>query len=337
VWLHEYLEDFPNQQDALRYALCANAPETKDNDFTWKDFQSRNNNELVAILGNFVNRVLVLMQKYYQGKIPAPDTLQAQDQEVLQNLTQAPNLIGEALGKYRFREAQTALMQLARAGNKYLAEEEPWKSVKTNPERTQTVMYVAAQVAAQLSQLMEPFLPHSAAKLRTYLNLPLLNWGQLEQQELLIPGHTVEKGALLFQKIEDAAIEAQREKLEASRKANAAAQYAPSKEPASFDDFTKMDLRVGEITQAQKVPKTSKLLKLEVNLGFEKRTIVSGISQFFNPDEIIGQKVVVLANLKPRKIKGIASEGMILMADDRSGNLHFATVAKEAEVGSTIS
>jgi methionyl-tRNA synthetase len=336
VWLHEYLDDFPQKQDSLRYALCANAPETKDNDFTWKDFQARNNNELVAILGNFINRVLVLISKYYDGKIPAPHNFSSEDTLVLKAIETAPSQVANSLEKYRFREAQSAMMQLARTGNKYLADEEPWKKVKTDAERTATIMYVAVQVAGQLSQIMEPFLPFTAKSLQGYLSLESLSWEGLEKAEFLPAGAQVEKGSLLFEKVEDGAIEEQLAKLEVSRKANAGKTFAPSKPETSFEDFTKLDIRVGEILEAEAVPKTSKLLKLLVDLGFEKRTIVSGISNYFKPDEVIGQKVSVLINLAPRKIKGISSEGMILMAENEDGTLNFVAPLATAEIGSAI-
>lgn len=337
VWLHEYLQDFNHRQDSLRYTLCATAPESKDNDFTWKDFQARNNSELVAILGNFVNRVLVLMQKYYQGQIPAKGELMPADEELLEQIKETPDRIAGALDKYRFREAQSAMMQLARLGNKYLAEEEPWKKVKTDENRTATIMYVAAQVAGQLSQMMEPFLPFSAAKLRAYLKLEKLQWAECRTTEFLPEQKTIEKGDLLFQKIEDAAIEQQLQKLEASRNANESKKFKPLKEEIQFEDFVKTDIRCGEIIKATKVPKTSKLLQLEVDMGFEKRTIVSGISQYFDPEKLAGQKVSVVANLAPRKIKGVESKGMILMAENSDGSLRFAEPAAGTENGAVIS
>ena len=325
VWLHEYLNDFEGKQDALRYALCAAAPETKDNDFTWKDFQTRNNSELVAIYGNFVNRVLVLMQKYYKGEIPAPAAFTSVDEEVLTAMTSAPELIGAAIEKYKFREALNLFMGLARTGNKYLADEEPWKKFKTDETRTATIMYVAAQLCAQLSQLGEAFLPFSSNSLRTFLNIDLKDWNTLKEKELLSAGHTIEKGALLFQKIEDDAIEKQLEKLEASRTTTAKKETpaTPVKPEISFDDFQGMDMRIGEIKTAHKVPKADKLLHLTVDVGHEERNIVSGIAEHFNPDEIIGKKVLVLLNLAPRKIRGVESQGMILMAENSEGKLSF--------------
>lgn len=337
VWLHEYLQDFSERQDSLRYTLCATAPESKDNDFTWKDFQARNNSELVAILGNFVNRVLVLMQKYYEGLIPAKGELMPVDEELLEQIKETPDKIAGALDKYRFREAQSAMMQLARLGNKYLADEEPWKKVKTDENRTATIMYVAAQVAAQLSQMMEPFLPFTASRLRGYLKLEQLQWAACRKSEFLPEQKSIEKGDLLFQKIEDDAIEKQLQKLEASRKANESKRFKALKDEIQFEDFVKTDIRCGEITKAAKVPKTSKLLQLEVDLGFEKRTIVSGISQYFDPEKLAGQKVSVVVNLAPRKIKGVESKGMILMAENSDGSLRFTEPAAGTENGAVIS
>lgn len=336
VWLHEYLADFPDRQDSLRYALCANAPEAKDNDFTWKDFQTRNNSELVAILGNFVNRVLVLMQKYYDGEIPQPQTPNALDREVLEQIKVLPEQIGEKVERYKFREAQALMMQVARIGNKYLADEEPWKKVKEEPARTATIMYVAAQVCAQLSQVMEPFLPFSAQRLRDYLHLPQMAWTDLRQENVLAPGHKVEKGSLLFQKVEEEAVNAQLEKLAAAKASNARKEKPTMKEEISFDDFTKLDLRTGIIKSAEPVPKTSKLLMMKVDLGFEERTIVSGIAKDFKPEQVIDQKVTVVCNLAPRKIRGVESQGMILMAENEDGSLHFVAPQDATEPGAAI-
>jgi methionyl-tRNA synthetase len=326
VWLHEYLQDFEGQQDVLRYVLCANAPETKDNDFTWKDFQTRNNSELVAIFGNFINRVLVLMQKYYQGQIPAPHDFSPEDLETLETVEQSPTRIATAIEQYRFRQALQELMALARTGNKYLADAEPWKKVKTDPERTQTIMYVAAQVAAQLAQCAEPFLPFTAQKLRTSLNMDLKPWDQCMVKEQLPAGHTIEKGELLFKKIEDEEIQRQLEKLDQARQGKNEPSYPALKEESSFEDFSKLDLRTGTIIKAQAIPKAKRLLQLEVDLGFEKRTIVSGIAEHFKAEDLPGQSVVVLANLAPRKLRGVNSNGMILMAEDAEGKLQFAQV-----------
>ena len=327
VWLHEYLEDFPEQQDVLRYTLTANAPETKDNDFTWKDFQTRNNSELVAIFGNFINRVAVLTQKYYDGVVPQPAAFNQVDLETLEALRAYPAVIGSSIEKYRFRESQTEFMNLARLGNKYLADEEPWKTIKTDAERTQTVMYVALQIASALAVLSEPFLPFTSNKLKSILNIdtPLL-WEDIAHKEVLLSsGHTINKSTLLFSKIEDDQIQKQLDKLEASKKANAAEHAAAEaqKDTISFEDFTKLDLRVGKIVAAEKMPKTKKLLVLQVDTGIDTRTIVSGIAESFSPEDIVGKKVTVLVNLAPRALRGVESQGMILMTEDKTGKLVF--------------
>ena len=337
VWLHEYLVDFKDQQDVLRYVLTATAPESKDNDFTWKDFQIRNNSELVAILGNFVNRVLVLMNKYYEGALPEAGELSTADQEILAKLKEAPNEIAASLDKYRFREALNAFMNLARAGNKYLADEEPWKQIKVDPVRTATIMNIAAQVAAQLSQCMEPFMPFTAAKLRGYLGMDKMSWENLSQQELLASGAVLSQGDLLFKKIEDSEIEAQLAKLEASKKANAKPQYEALKTEITFEDFSKVDLRVATIIAAEKMKKANKLLQLRVDLGFEQRTIISGIAEHYTPEEIIGKKVSVVVNLAPRKMRGVFSEGMILMAENAAtGELAFCATDEHLPNGAVI-
>ncbi|MEQ3657108.1 MAG: methionine--tRNA ligase [Dokdonia sp.] len=327
VWLHEYLEDFPEQQDVLRYTLTANAPETKDNDFTWKDFQTRNNSELVAIFGNFINRVAVLTQKYYDGVVPQPAAFNQVDLETLEALRAYPAVIGSSIEKYRFRESQTEFMNLARLGNKYLADEEPWKTIKTDAERTQTVMYVALQIASALAVLSEPFLPFTSNKLKSILNIdtPLL-WEDIAHKEVLLSsGHTINKSTLLFSKIEDDQIQKQLDKLEVSKKANAAehASAEAQKDTISFEDFTKLDLRVGKIVAAEKMPKTKKLLVLQVDTGIDTRTIVSGIAESFSPEDIVGKKVTVLVNLAPRALRGVESQGMILMTEDKTGKLVF--------------
>ena len=346
VWLHEYLQDFPNQQDVLRYALTANAPETKDNDFTWKDFQARNNNELVAIFGNFINRVAVLTQKYYEGKVPAAGALNATDSETLQQLSELTKKIEQSLERYRFREAQQELMNIARLGNKYLADEEPWKLIKTDAERVKTVMYVALQVATALAITSEPFLPFTSEKLKNILQLGTTAWEQVKQNPtaLLPTGHKIGVATLLFEKIEDAAIAKQLERLENTKQANrqeaqAAAEVtvAPQKELISYDDFAKMDIRIGTILSAEKMPKADKLLILKVDTGIDQRTIVSGIAQSFNPEEIIGKRVTVLANLAPRKLRGVESKGMILMVENAEGKYRFIApdgeeIANGAEV-----
>ena len=346
VWLHEYLQDFPNQQDVLRYALTANAPETKDNDFTWKDFQARNNNELVAIFGNFINRVAVLTQKYYEGEVPAAGALNATDSETLQQLSELTQKIEQSLERYRFREAQQELMNIARLGNKYLADEEPWKLIKTDAERVKTVMYVALQVATALAITSEPFLPFTSEKLKNILQLGTTAWEQVKQNPtaLLPTGHKIGVATLLFEKIEDAAIAKQLERLENTKQANrqeaqatTEVTVAPQKELISYDDFAKMDIRIGTILSAEKMPKADKLLILKVDTGIDQRTIVSGIAQSFNPEEIIGKRVTVLANLAPRKLRGVESQGMILMVENAEGKYRFIApdgeeIANGAEV-----
>ncbi|QLE00757.1 methionine--tRNA ligase [Galbibacter sp. BG1] len=334
VWLHEYLEDFPEKQDVLRYTLTANAPETKDNDFTWKDFQSRNNNELVAIFGNFINRVIVLSQKYYDGIVPEPAAFSDIDTKTLQELKKYPEIISNSIEKYRFREASQELMNLARLGNKYLADEEPWKVIKQDEERVKTIMYVALQIATGLAVLSEPFLPFTSKKLKEMLAFNGLEndlkWNDITEKEIQLPaGHKLEKASLLFTKVEDDEIQKQLDKLEATKKENRAAEakntpkVAPQKEIINFDDFSKLDLRVGTILEAEKMPKADKLLVLKVDTGIDTRTIVSGIAKSFKPEAIIGKKVTVLVNLAPRKLRGVMSEGMILMTEDTEGKLTF--------------
>ena len=332
VWLHEYLQDFPNQQDVLRYALTANAPETKDNDFTWKDFQARNNNELVAIFGNFINRVAVLTQKYYEGVIPAAGEFNDIDTEALRQITELTEKIEQSLERYRFREAQQELMNMARLGNKYLADEEPWKLIKTDPERVKTVMYVALQIATALAVASEPFLPFTSEKLKRMLQLGAITWENLKTNatELLKAGHRIGTAELLFEKIEDVAIEKQLQRLENTKlankqeaQANTEVTVAPQKELISYDDFAKMDIRIGTILEAEKMPKADKLLILKVDTGIDQRTIVSGIAQSFAPEEIIGKKVTVLVNLAPRKLRGVESQGMILMVENSEGKYTF--------------
>lgn len=350
VWLHEYLADFPQQQDVLRYVLTANAPESKDNDFTWKDFQARNNNELVAIFGNFINRVVVLTHKYYGGVVPAAGVLTDADKAVSTELAELVNKIEYSIEHYRFREAQQELMNIARLGNKYLADEEPWKVVKTDPERVQTVMNVALQIAAALAITSEPFLPFTAAKLRTTLRLGKEENSKSEKEiegaqklweavkdtsknDALLPaGHTIGEATLLFQKIEDEAIKRQLQRLEATKVANAAEQsagVAPQKPLITYEDFEKMDIRIGTILSAEKMPKADKLLVLRVDTGIDERTIVSGIAQSFDPQEIVGKRVTVLANLAPRKLRGVESQGMILMVENSEGKYRF--IAPDAE------
>ena len=326
VWLHEYLLDFPDKQDVLRYTLTANAPETKDNDFTWKDFQARNNNELATIFGNFINRVVVLTNKYYNGIVPSPNELSEVDEQTLAELKAYPAVISSSIERYRFREAQVELMNVARLGNKYLADEEPWKMVKTNPERVQTQMYVALQIATALGVLAEPFLPFTAKKLSSILNFKNLNWNAITQGSDLIPaGHLIGQAEILFAQIEDVEIQKQIEKLEATKKANIMEnQVVEAQKPTStFEDFSKLDLRVGTILEAEKMPKANKLLVLKVDTGIDTRTIVSGIAEHFSPEEIIGKRVTVLVNLAPRALRGVESQGMILMTNNAEGKLVF--------------
>ncbi|WP_248724694.1 methionine--tRNA ligase [Seonamhaeicola sp. ML3] len=330
VWLPEYLKDFPNQQDVLRYALNANAPETKDNDFTWKDFQARNNNELVAIFGNFINRVVVLTNKYYDGVVPTPSEFTQVDEETLAAVKAYPSVIASSIERYRFREAGQELMNLARLGNKYLADEEPWKKIKEDEARTQTIMYVALQIASALSTLCEPFLPFTAEKLKRILNVASsgveTSWNDIPTKAVLLPAnHQIGKAELLFTKIEDKTIQAQLDKLEANKKANEAAnkKTEPQKDTITFEDFTKLDIRVGTILEAEKMPKTKKLLKLKVDTGIDVRTIVSGIAESFSAEEVIGRRVTVLVNLAPRALRGVESQGMILMTESPDGKLVF--------------
>jgi methionyl-tRNA synthetase len=345
VWLHEYLIDFPDSQDVLRYALTATAPETKDNDFTWKDFQARNNNELAAVFGNFVNRVIVLTQKYYNGYVPEPHELSSFDIQILEELKEFPLKISQSIEKYRFREAQLEMMNVARLGNKYLADEEPWKKIKENPERVATIMYVSLQITTALSALCEPFLPFTALKLRNYLNIENqeINWKNIENNSdlLLIKNHLIspDKIAILFPQIDDETIENQVNKLLATKKENeiSKSNIMPQKDLISFDDFSKLDLRVGTIIAAEKMPKADKLLILKVQTGLDERTIVSGIANHFSPDEVLGKQVTVLVNLAPRALRGVTSEGMILMTEDKNGKLVFINPNIDGvENGSTI-
>ena len=337
VWLHEYLEEFPGKQDVLRYVLTANAPETKDNDFTWRDFQARNNNELLAVFGNFVNRTLVLTKKYFGGKVPALHDLHDIDTETLEALKAFPAKIAESLDRYRFREALGEMMNLARLGNKYLTDNEPWKIFKTDPERVETILNLSLQIAANLSIVAEPFLPFSAKKLLDMLNLQPMKWEQAGRADLLPQGHTLGKPAFLFEKIEDAEVEKQVQKLLDTKKANeAAAPSAPQKEEITYEDFMKMDIRTGTILEAEKVPKTKKLLKLKIDTGIDQRTVVSGIAEHYTPEEIIGKQVSILVNLAPRKLRGIVSQGMILMAEDKAGKLVFVSPAEKVNNGSEV-
>ena len=332
VWLHEYLEDFPGQQDVLRYVLTSNAPETKDNDFTWADFQARNNNELVAIFGNFINRVTVLTHKYYDGVTPGEGTLSQIDIKTLETVRAYPAVIESSIERYRFREAQQELMNVARLGNKYLADQEPWKTIKTDEQRTKTVMFVALQIASALAILSEPFLPHTSKKLKEMLHINSretqngLQWSDVAaKQTLIAKGHTINTNELLFSKIEESQIQAQMDKLTASKLANEIANKVttPQKDTCTFEDFTKLDMRVGTIIAAEKMPKAKKLLVLKVDTGLDVRTIVSGIAESFTPQEIIGKRVTVLVNLAPRALRGVESQGMILMTQMPDGTLVF--------------
>jgi len=338
VWLHEYIEDFPGKQDVLRYSLCANAPETKDNDFTWKDFQARNNNELVAILGNFVNRTLVLTNNYYEGKVPERGQTNQNDEAVLKEISKFKENVETALETYKFREALKEAMNLARLGNKYLADAEPWKVIKTDPERVKTIMNIALQITANLTILCEPFLPMSMDKLRRLINLGELKWETAGKIDILKPGHVINKPELLFEKIEDEEITRQIDRLLATKKANEASgsKTVPSKDPVTFDDFSKIDIRTATILEAEKVPKTTKLLKLKIDTGIDVRTIVSGIAEYYEPASIIGKQISIVANLEPRKIKGIESKGMILMAEDKNGKLVMVSPSDKVSNGSMI-
>ncbi len=337
VWLHEYLADFKGKQDVLRYTLCSNAPETKDNDFTWKDFQTKNNSELVAIFGNFINRSLVLTHKFYQGKVPQANKYTKEDLLVLEEMAAAPDKISKAMDQFRFREAIGEWLNLARLGNKYLADTEPWKLIKTDEERVKTVMNIALQISCNLAILAEPFIPFTSAKLFGLLNMHPLKWRAATQTSNLPAGHMINKDELLFSKIEDAEINVQLEKLEKSKAAKPMSEKKAFKTETTFDDFSKMDLRTATILAAEAVPKTDKLLKLTLDTGIDQRTVVSGIAQFYKPENIIGQQVCLLVNLAPRKIKGIESQGMILMAENADGELSFvAPVKKEITNGSEI-
>ena len=338
VWLHEYLRDFPGKQDVLRYVLTANAPETKDNDFTWKDFQARNNNELVAVYGNFVNRALQLTQKYYDGVVPACGELTEYDRQTLDEFKDVKAKVEELLDAFKFRDAQKEAMNLARIGNKYIADSEPWKVVKTDPERVKTIIYISLQLTANLAIAFEPFLPFSSEKLRKMLNMESFEWNRLGRTDLLQAGHRLAKPELLFEKIEDDVIEAQVQKLLDTKKANEEANYKakPIRENISFEDFQKLDIRVGTVLECTKVPKADKLLCFKIADGFENRTIVSGISKFYKPEELVGKQVCFIANLAPRKLKGIESQGMILSALNYDESLSVITVDREVKPGSEV-
>jgi len=331
VWLHEYLLDFKDRQDVLRYTLCANAPESKDNDFTWKDFQTKNNSELADILGNFINRVMVLTNKNHNGLVPEASEYTKTDLLALEEVAKAPDKISEAIEKFKFREALAEMMNLARIGNKYLADQEPWKLIKTDEKRVRTIMNVSLQIAANLAIVCEPFIPFTSKKLFTLLNLQPMKWSSARNTNNIAAGHKVsDQSAILFTKIEDADVQIQLDKLVNAKKENAAANASlpEAKSETSFDDFGKMDIRVGTILEAERVPKTDKLLKLKIDTGIDKRTVVSGIAEWYKPEDIIGQQVCILANLAPRKIKGIESQGMILMAENLQGELSFVSPTK---------
>ena len=340
VWLHEYLDEFPGKEDVLRYVLCANAPETKDNDFTWKDFQSRNNSELVAVLGNFVNRALVLTKKYYDGVVPERGALTEYDEATIDELQKIKASLERNIEHYHFREALKDAMAYSRIGNKYLADTEPWKVVKTDPERVKTILNIALQITANIAIAIEPFMPFSAEKILKMLSVEKYGWEELGSMELIAAGHTIGEAQLLFEKIEDDAIQAQLDKLEASRRAKLEAEAAQNvtdqKAEVSFDDFQKMDIRVSTILAAEKVAKTKKLLKLSIDTGIDKRTIVSGIAEYYTPEQLVGRQVLVLANLAPREIKGIESRGMILMAEDALGRLVLVQPEDKTMAGAMI-
>ena len=340
VWLNEYLEELPNRQDELRYVLTANAPETKDNDFTWADFQARCNNELVAVYGNFVNRALQLTQKYYEGIVPECGQLTDTDRATLAEFSQVKEKVEALLEEFKFREAQKEAMNLARIGNKYIADEEPWKVIKTDPERVKTVIYISLQLTANLAIAFEPFLPFSSARLRDMIAMDTLNWENLGKTDLLPAGHQLNKPSLLFSKIEDEVIKQQMDKLEATIKANEAAnaKAEPIKDTITFDDFQKLDIRVGTVLECERVPKMKKLLKFLIDDGLEKRTIVSGIAQWYEPEQLVGRQVLFIANLAPREFKnGLVSEGMILSAENYDGTISVSTVEHAVKAGSQIS
>jgi methionyl-tRNA synthetase len=337
VWLHEYLDDFPGKQDVLRYVLCSTMPETKDNDFTWKDFQARNNNELVAVLGNFVNRAMVLTRKHFDGKVP-PATLTATDRETLAEIPRLKEAVEYNLDSFRFREALKSAMDLARLGNKYLADTEPWKLVKTDTGRVATILNTALQITANLAIITAPFLPFTAKKIAGFLNLGEPVWKDGGRANLLKAGHKLGEPSLLFEKIEDEDVEKQLLKLQQSKDLNQGVKtpVKPQKESISYDEFTRMDIRTGIILEAVKVPKTKKLMQLKIDTGMDVRTVVSGISEYFEPEAVVGKQVCLLANLEPREIKGIRSHGMILLAEDATGKLVFVTPEEGIGVGSEV-
>jgi methionyl-tRNA synthetase len=340
VWLHEYLQEFPGKQDVLRYVLTSNAPETKDNDFTWKDFQAKNNNELVAVYGNFINRTLVLTHKYFNGQIPQPAGFTDADAYTLEEMKRFPGRIYASLHAYRFRESLAEMMNLARLGNKYLTDNEPWKLAETDPGRVATVMYISLQICAQLSIVGEPFLPFSSEKIRSMLNLGSFPWSDSARLDWLKPGDKVNQPELLFEKIDNKAIEYQVQKLmktkEINESASPAAAFKPAKPMIKYEDFDKMDIRVATVLEAEKIPKTSKLMKLKVDTGLDQRILVAGIAEHYDPKEVVGRKICILANLEPRKLKGIESQGMILMAENPDGMLFFISPGEGAVNGADV-
>ena len=338
VWLHEYLDEFPGKEDVLKYVLTANAPETKDNDFTWKDFQARNNNELVAILGNFVNRAMVLTEKYFKGVVPERINPTANDQETLASIGRIKADIEKSLDSFRFREALKNAMDMARLGNKYLADEEPWKVIKTDPERVKTILNVCLQVTANLTIALEPFLPLSMNKLRHFLNMERLDWHDLGSTEIMASGTRLNPSHLLFEKIEDQVIEKQIAKLLQTKKDNekASAVALPAKANITYDQFDAMDVRAGTVLEAERVPKTKKLLKLKIDTGIDQRTVVSGIAEYYTPEEMVGKQVCILVNLEPKPLKGIESQGMILCAQDADGRLVLVSPVVNVKNGSEV-
>ncbi len=338
VWLHEYLVEFKDKQDVLRYVLCANAPETKDNDFTWKDFQARNNNELVAVLGNFVHRSLVLTHMYFKGKVPEPGKMETHDRKVLDSISGYRQKVEDNLDHFRFREALKEAMNLARLGNKYLADTEPWNRIKTDPGRVKNILYVSLQITGGLAALIEPFLPFTAGRLTRFLNLDYIGWDRIGDTSLLSPGHEINQPELLFDKIGDDEIQLQLDKLKNSRKMNQMNETAvpPAKPDISYEEFDKTDIRVARVLAAERIPKTDRLIKLELDTGIDKRTVVSGIAEYFEPADLVGKKVSLLANLSPRKIRGIESHGMILLAEEPGGRLILVSPEEGSTEGAVI-
>jgi len=338
VWLHEYLDEFPGKQDVLRYVLTTNAPETKDNDFTWKDFQARNNNELLSILGNFVNRTMVLAQKFFGGQTPPLSTMTARDRQVLDDIPAYPGRIGDSLDHFRFREALGEMMNLARLGNKYLTDAEPWKIIKTDPERVKTILNISLQICANLAVVSEPFLPFTAAHLVRMLNMPVLTWPDTGKTDLIKAGHRLGPPEYLFEKIEDKVIEKQIQKLMEAKMQNAAAarHVPPQKDIITYDDFAKMDIRVSTVLEAERMPKSDKLMKLLVDTGIDRRTVVAGIAGQFAPEQVVGRQVLILVNLEPRPLRGVESQGMILMAENGEGTLCFIGPSETFDNGSTV-